>query len=122
MPKTQTSRSMTSLPKPCKDYAPFAIISVCRYFGWQDLLVRIKFRQDCLVNFNALRTDSAVYRAWCTHQIEYWCGGSMDEKYIADLRVRIFLCRQLGHSVAENINETYPYRWGYGYKAGGTKK
>ena len=107
MPKTQTSTAMTSLPKPCKKYTVLAIISVCRYFGWRELLVRIKLRQDYLTEFNAMRVDSVVYRAWCAHQIEYWCGGSMDEKYIADLRVRMSLCRQLGHSVVENINEVY---------------
>ena len=116
MSKAQTSKFMTSLPKPGDKYAPFAIVSVCKYYGWRGLAARIKFREANLEYFKPLAAEKQFFRPWVTHQMEYWCGGSLDEKYMADMHLRIFICKQVGHDVAENITDIYPYSWGYGYK------
>ncbi len=113
---------MTSLPKSGKPYTPAEIISICKYFGWRNLAERIaaKHRDFGLDDFVGEYHYKELFRPLTAYQIECWCGGSIDEQYIAQLHLSIAVCRVLGHEKAEvyrcagaNCAEA-GFKWGYG--------
>ncbi len=95
--------NMTSLPKSGKSYTPAEIISVCKYFGWRNLVERIaaKHRDFGLHDFVGEYHCKELFRPLMVYQIECWVGGSVDEQYIAKLHLAVAVCRILGHETAE---------------------
>lgn len=120
------------LPEVGELCTPYDIMAVCRYFGWRDLEKRISDKVDKLADFVS---DGCSHwpdewrgknftRCCIKHDIEYWVGGSSDERFIADCELAICVTKITGHKMAETMligvraggsafwNE--PYSWGFG--------
>ena len=125
------------LPKVGERCTPQDILKVCTFFGYRDLARRIEEHLDVLDNFVSdgcsmwpdERRGKDYRRCCIVHDMEYWVGGSQDDKFRADCRLAICVSRHAGYKVAEamfmgvraggTIGDFFRtgWRWGYGRQA-----
>ena len=125
------------LPKVGERCTHEDIIKVCKFFGWRDLAERIEREKDHLDDFVSdgcsMWPDEfrgKDYHKCCVaHDIEYWVGGTEDERFRADCRLAICVSRVAGHEMATIMlagvragggsHWHKSYSWGFGHVAKG---
>ena len=128
---------MKHLPKIGEKYSPEEIIDMCLFFEWHELAHRIEAKREIL---NQFVTDGCSwwpdewkgvnYTACCVrHDIAYWVGGTLDQKFIADCELAICICKMVGWRMALTMflgvqaslfpGSVFkmPWRWGYGERS-----
>ena len=130
-------KSHNRLPKIGECCTPDDIIQVCKYFGWRDLAARIEREKAHLDDFVSdgcsMWPDEwkgkDFHKCCVIHDMEYWVGGSEEERFIADCRLAICVCRIAGVEMARVMltgveigggsHWHKSYSWGFGHVAKG---
>ena len=114
-------------------YTPLEIMAYCNKAGKFDLVRRINKHKDQLNDFISdgctMWPDewrNKKYTHCCLiHDIEYWVGGTEDERFLADCRLAMCVTKRAGYRVAEAmfmgvragnvIGQFFKPGWEWGY-------